>query len=322
MKRKLLAIISIFSLFAHIAMAQNSNTSENSLKDAEVSIKFYNRTLYYPGNAENNPIYVHVTIRNNGNETLHFKLADDRMFSIDFKVFNLKNTELQKTDNLNRKRSTSQTVYFREISVEPDEEYSFTENLKNYVDITTPSVYYVVLNFYPDLFKNSTNIVSSKRLTLEVRPSPSAASSSVLPVATDNGSVLQPEEISPDKVVEQTLIARQQGFWDQYFLYMDLEEMLKNNAARGRRYNASGADTRNEMLREFRADLMQNRIDRDIVASPYRFQINETRYNQTKGTVTVFEWFKNNTYYVRQRDGIWQIYKYEVTNLESEPLDD
>ena len=32
---------------------------------------------------------------------------------------------------------------------------------------------------------------------------------------------IMPMDISPDKVVEQTIIARQKSLWDQYFLYMD-----------------------------------------------------------------------------------------------------
>ena len=107
---------------------------------------------------------------------------------------------------------------------------------------------------------------------------------------------------------------------------MDLEEMLKRDSARKRRYNRVSADEREEMLRAFRADLMQNRIDFDIVAIPFEFEIDTTTYSQTEGTVTVIEKFRNNTfvekkkytYYVRQRDGIWQIYDYTVDNLGTE----
>ena len=82
------------------------------------------------------------------------------------------------------------------------------------------------------------------------------------------------------------------------------------------------------MLAAFKAELMQNRIDNDIVAVPARFQIDTTTYSQTEGTVRVTEWFnyknfaekKRYTYYVRQRDGIWQIYNYTVDNLGTESL--
>ncbi|MCH5291381.1 MAG: hypothetical protein J1D88_06475 [Treponema sp.] len=320
MKRTLFAIIAGLAVLAQSALAQQNT------KNAEVSIKFYDRTMYYPGNAEENPVYVHVTVSNRGPETLRFKLADDRMFSIDFVAFNIKNTRLPETQTLRRKRTTNHTVYFREIALESGEEYSFVENLKDYLTITDPSIYYVELKFYPELYKNKGGAMSSNRLSLEVRPSPAAAAATIIPVRTETAAMLQPEQISPDKVIEQTIIARQRGLWDQYFLYMDLEQMLKRDPARSRRYNIVGADERAEMLRTFRADLMQTRIDSDIVALPERFEIETTTYNQTEGTVQVLEWFKNPTYYevkrytysVRQRDGIWQIYDYTVDNVRTE----
>jgi hypothetical protein len=299
---------------------------ESDFKNADVSIKFYDRTMYYPGDSEENPVYIHITVSNKGSETLRFKLADDRMFSIDFIAYTVKNNVLPQTKMLIRKRTTNNTVYFREISLEPGEEYSFVENVKEYLDITSPSIYYLEMRFYPELYREKENVVASNRLSLEIRPSSSAASSTIIPVQQKSAALLQPEQISPDKVVEQTIIARQKTLWDQYFLYIDIEEMLKRDAARSRRYNSMGADERSEMLQSFKADLMQNRIDHDIVAIPSSFKIDTTSYNQTEGYVKVYEWFKNDTYtekkrytyYVRQRDGIWQIYDYSVENLENE----
>ena len=332
MKRTLFAIILLFSILAQSVSAQEEqNRRQESAAGAtpentDVSIAFYNRTIYYPGAADDNPVYVHVTVTNTGSSTMHFKVADDRMFSIDFRAFTVKNTQLEETEKLMRKRTTNQTVYFRNISLEPGESYSFVENLKDFLEVKEPSVYYIELDFYPELLRNQTNHLNSNRLTLEVRPSPAAAASSTIAVQADTAAVLQTETISPDKVVEQTIIARQKSLWDQYFLYMDLEEMLKRDSARKRRYNRVSADEREEMLRAFRADLMQNRIDFDIVAIPFEFEIDTTTYSQTEGTVTVIEKFRNNTfvekkkytYYVRQRDGIWQIYDYTVDNLGTE----
>ena len=291
--------------------------------DMSVSIKYYDRTMYYPENADSNPIFVHISIKNNSSQTLRFKLADDRMFSCDFKVFTVKNTQ---TENIIRKRTTNQTVYFREISLETGEEYSFVENLKDYIEIKDPSVYYVALTFYPELYKSKYYSVMSNRLSLEVCPSPSAASSSLLPVKNITAELLKPEEISPDKVVEQTIIARQKSLWDQYFLYMDVEAMLKRSAAQKRKFSSVSADERARMIKNYKADLMQSRIDNDIVAIPEAFEIEKTTYTKTEGTVTVTEWFrypnfrekKSYIYKVRQREGIWQIYDYSVTNLGTE----
>lgn len=294
--------------------------------DMSVSIKYYDRTMYYPGNPDTNPVFVHISIKNNSARTMRFKLADDRMFSVDFNGYTIKNLQILQTENVIRKRTTNQTVYFREISLETGEEYSFVENLKDYIEISEPSVYYVELKFYPELYKSKYLSVTSNRLSLEIRPSPSAASSAVLPVKNKSAELLKPEEISPDKVVEQTIIARQKSLWDQYFLYLDIEAMLQRNAPAKRKYISSSAEERARMLKNYRADLMQSRIDNDIVAVPDKFEIERTVYSKTEGTVTVTEWFrypnyhekKSYVYKVRQREGIWQIYDYTVTNLGTE----
>lgn len=320
--RKLAFIIAIFSVFAQIKMFAQNNNFEN----ASVSIKYSNRTIYYPGDAEENPINIHVTIKNNGIETLRFKLADDRAFSLDFNAYTVKNQKLPQTDSIIEKRTTNQTVYFREISLEYGEEYSFIENLKDYLIIEDPSVYYLELTFYPELYKSKKIKLTSNRLTLEVRPSPSSSSSSYIPVKENSAEILKPEYLSPDKVVEQTIVARQRSLWDQYFLYMDVESLLKRNKTLRNKYNTVSADERERMLLAFKADLMQSRIENDIISIPEKFQIVKTTYSPTEGTVEVLEWFKypnfsekkSYTYKLRQREGIWVIYDYVVVNLGTE----
>ena len=182
------------------------------------------------------------------------------------------------------------------------------------------------MKFYPELYSNRYEYITSNRLSLEIRPSSTAASSTEIPVAVTTAAILQPEAISPDKVVEQTIIARQRSLWDQYFLYMDVEEMLKRDPSRSRRYNAESADGRNKQILAFKSSLKQTRIESDIVAIPDRFEIENTTYSQTDGSVKVLEYFRNGTftekkrytYYVRQRDGIWYIYNYIVDNLGTE----
>lgn len=325
MKRILLSITFLFA-FAQVFCVEFNSNARTSFGNASVSIQFYDRTMYYPGNAAENPVLVHISVKNNGTDTLRFKLADDRMFSLDFSVYTLKNTQLPQTDTLVRKRTTNQTVYFREISIEPGEEYGFIENLKDYISITDQSIYYVEMSFYPELYKSKYVALPSNRLTLQVSPSPLAAGSTAIAVRNDTAEILNPEEIPPDKVVEQTIIARQRSLWNQYFLYMDLEAMFEKNDASSRRYRAASADDRARMLASYRADLMASRLDTDIVALPDEFEITKTTYSQTEGSVEVTEWFrystfrerKGYTYYVRQRDGIWMIYDYKVVNLGTE----
>lgn len=317
MKRSFFCIIAFLVFFGE-AFAQTS---------ASISINFYDKTMYYPSTASNeNPVFVEVSIKNTGSETYRFKLADDRMFSLDFSVYTLKNTKAKQTELIMKKRTTNQTVYFREIALEAGETYSFIENVKDYVSIDTPSIYYLELSFYPELYREKKIRLLSNRLTLEINPSPSASSSKMIGVAGESAMILKPEEIAPDKVIEQTIVARQKSLWDQFFLYMDVESMLERNASAKRKYRSVSAGERNRMLTSYKADLMQAKIDGDIVAIPEKFEIEKTVYAKTDGTVSVIEWFNNRTFFekknyiykLRLRDGIWQIYDYTVINLGTE----
>jgi len=323
--RKLGTIIAVLFTFAQIGLFSQTLDADN-FKDASVFIKYYNKSIYYSGSSEDFPIFVHITIKNNGQDTLRFKLADDRAFSLDFNAYTVKNKTLKQTEKIIEKRTTYQTVYFREIALETGEEYSFVENVKDYLKIENSSVYYLELDFYPELYKAKQLKLKSNRLTLEVRPSPSSASSNYIPVKDQTIEILKPLDLSPDKIVEQTIIARQKSLWDQYFLYMDVESLLKRNAPLAKKYASVSAEEREKLLQSFKADLMQSRIENDIIAVPEKFQIEKTTYTPTEGSVSVVEWFKypnfseikRYTYKVRQHDGIWQIYDYTVVNLGTE----
>ena len=125
-KHKIITIISDFVIFAQTLFAADLlESAPNKYDGIEVSIRYYNKTVYYPDGTENNPSYVHITIANKSTETFRFKLSDDRMFSIDFNAITARNAKLSQQMELSRKRTTSRTVYFREIALECGEEYSF-----------------------------------------------------------------------------------------------------------------------------------------------------------------------------------------------------
>lgn len=334
MKRILISSITFLVLFAQTLFAQNSIILKEVFEEntvgyfdvAEVSISFYDKTMYYPVSVQNNPIYVHVSIANKGPNTLRFKLADEREFSLDFNAFNMKNEKLPQTDSLIRTRTTSQSVYFREIVLGPEEEYGFIVNLKDYLAIANPSIYYFEVTFYPELYKTRYPAIVSNRLGLEISPDPTIGASVFVPINFETSALLIPENLSPDQVIEQTIIARQRSLWDQFFLYMDVEALFKKDDLNNRQYNAASEQERQIMLINFKSTLSSSMFETDISAIPQQFQIEKTTYTQTEGTVTVLQWFayptfiekKRYTYYLRLRDGIWQIYDYTVDNLGTE----
>lgn len=316
------ACLSVLCFTAEIA-------EETQRFEADVSIRFYDRRVYYPGNDGTEPIFVKVAITNTGAEPLRFKLANDRMFSLDFSVLSTKNKSLPHTEPWIKKRNTNQHIYFREISIETGETYSFIENLKDYITFDSPGVYILSADFYPELkqLSDTTEVhVTSNRLGLEIKPAPAAATLGAVPIASVSREVLQPQPLSPDKVIAYLLSARQKSQWDQFFLYLDVERMIARDPIRNRRYKAEAEAGRMSMIDTYKHDLMQARTDKDVAIIPVEFKIERTVYSATEAEVTVIEWFdytsfrekKRFTYNLASRDDIWTVYDYSVENLGTE----
>ena len=322
-KHFIIVLCLIQSLFI---FAQNA---DSPVLKAEVSIRFYDRRIYYPGSGSSEPIFIQISITNNNSETFRFKLADDRSFSIDFGIITSKNRQLQHTVDWMRKRNTNRQIYFREISLEPGETYSFIENLKDYIEITEPGIFLVNALFFPELKRYSDNSelhILSNKLSLEIKPAPSAAALGSLPVSQVSGEILQAKPIPPDQVIAYLLTARQKSLWEQFFLYMDLEKMISRDPSRNRRFKAESEAGRMEMIQIYKHELSQERVDKDIAVIPVEFKIEHTGYTDTQAEVKVIEWFeysnfrekKRFTYFLTSKDGIWTVYDYVVENLGTE----
>ncbi len=318
----------LFYIIGFVALFAQAELPAISQK-AEVSIRFYDRQIYYPGESSSEPIFVQVSITNNGADSLRFKLADDRSFSLDFSVINTKNRQLNHTQNWIRKRNTNRQIYFREISLEPGETYSFIENLKDYISIKEPGVFLLVASFYPELKRYSDNSephLNSNRLSLEVKPAPTAAALGALPVSESNGSILQARPIPPDQVINYILTARQKSQWQQFFLYVNVEKLIERDPTRNRRFKAESESGRMKMVEIYKHELSQEIVDKEIAAIPVEFKIEHTGYTDTQAQVKVIEWFeyrtfkekKRYTYFLSSRDGVWTVYDYVVENLGTE----
>jgi hypothetical protein len=337
MKKICLVIAQVFC--AALLLAAESGIS--------VGIRYYDKRLYYP---ETGDILVQVTITNNSGGTYRFRLSDDRAFSLDFDVRTLSNRKVDDADILVRKRTRRQQIFFREVSLDSGESLSFIENIRDWRQLDKPGSYIVQAKFYPALFKTEgadtvknqgfedlaglvdesgigAEAFVSNRLNLSIR-APEILDSDGIPVALEEETqaVFYREHIPPDEVVSWTLQSRQKSQWEKFFLYLDLEQMLLRDAARGRSWRAAPEEGRRRMLASYREDLSKQIIDGDISAIPFEFAIERTTYNSDEGTVVVLEKFKTGaytelkryTYYLRRAGGIWLIVDYVVQNLGTE----
>jgi hypothetical protein len=297
--------------------------------DIGLSIRYYDKRIYY---MQEDPIQVQITLTNATPSTYRFKLADERAFSVDFDIRTMSNRAVEQAEALKRRRSTSQQVFFREIAIEPGESFSFTEDLRNYADLSQSGSYVVQARIYTELFRTAglsggVPPLESNRLNLNIRP-PSVYNAEGVPVALDveTNAILVREKLAPDQVVNYILTARQKSQWEKFFLYLDLESMISRDSARSSRWLAQPEEGRRQMLARYRADLEAEVIDGDISSIPKEFTIERTSYGAEEGTVTVLEKFqignyierKRYTYYLRRRDDIWTIIDYTVLNLGTE----
>jgi hypothetical protein len=304
-----------------------------SQPNIEISIRFFDKRIYYVADA---PVLVQVSIANKGPGPYRFKLADERAWSVDFDVRTVSNRAVDPAEVLVRRRAAAAQVYFREISVESGESFSFVEDIRDYADLRQSGVFMVQARVYPELYHLAVKDVplvvpvtplESNRLSLNIRP-PAIPGPGGIPLAMDveTNAILVREKLPPDEVVAYTLRARQKSQWEKFFLYLDLEAMVARDGGRRRQWLAESEEGRRRMVDRYRTELQNAVVDGDIVVIPAEFQIERTAYGAEEGTVVALEKFRGSgytekkryTYTLRRKDDIWTIIDYTVVNLGTE----
>lgn len=303
----------------------------------EVNIRFWDKQVYYSNNSDQD-IEILVTITNNSPETWRFKLADERCFSIDFAVRSMDNRLLEASEQLKNTRASHRPLYVRDIRLESMESFSFRENLRNYVPLEQSGSFMVSLAFYPELlqfdpssmpmgeerqdtaFKLDSNMIS---LPLQKKPIFKDSEKTAVTLLDESGALLERIQMPPDQVVSYLLDARIKGEWEKFFLYIDLESMIQKDGRRRRAWLSESEEGRQNMLAQYRLDLMNSQVDGEISTIPIEYRILNTRYSPNEGEVRVYEKFRDGRYisnkeYVytlKKRDNIWLIAGYSVFNL-------
>ena len=301
--------------------------------EIDLSIRFYDKKVYHVSGASGEPVYVQVSITNRSPVVFRFKLADERIFSVDFDIRNLSNQSLEPADYILRKRSQSRNVYFREVAIEPGESFSFVEDLRHYASLTEAGSFVVQARIFPELFRE-TSVSSpqgiplvSNRLNLNLRP-PALNGSDGIPFQMDveTGAVLVRQKLPPDEVIEYMLNARIKSQWEKFFLYMDIESLITSDGTRRRSWLNESEEGRLRMMAKYREDLKNSRTADDIALIPFNYKIESTSHNGEMAEVVVTEWFKEGritekrrySYILRRRDDVWTIHDYTVVRLGTE----
>ena len=288
----------------------------------QFAVRFYDQKVYFLGD----PIQVEAVITNTGTDTLRFKIADNRFFNLDFDVRTTTNVGLEHAKEFTIARNSDQPVFFREMSLEPGEKYGIVVDLASYAKFDSPGQYVVQASFFPELFRGpDSQSLKSNRLALNVKPTVATAEEKAVVVA-ETGARLALQPLPPDEVVSWTISARQKSQWERFFLYLDLESLMRKNPDKDRSFRNATEAVRRGMVDQFRQALQARTIQQDISVVPSSWQIQKTSYDAAEATVQALEKFaypdytelKAYTYHLKKTDRYWIITDYEIRNLGTE----
>ncbi|GHU92554.1 hypothetical protein FACS189479_01880 [Spirochaetia bacterium] len=154
MKHKSILVLIVPIFFALTGTLYAVEDTSASVKTGVTfSIRYFDKQVYHVPGAGGEPIKVQVTIANNSPAVYRFKLADDRAFSIDFDIRTMNNRPVESAGRLVQKRSSSGQVFFREITVESGESFSFVEDLRDYAEFKESGTFIVRAKMYPELLR-------------------------------------------------------------------------------------------------------------------------------------------------------------------------
>jgi hypothetical protein len=286
------------------------------------SIRFFDQKVYFLGD----PIQVEAVITNTGTDTLRFKVADNRFYNLDFDVRSTTNIGLLHAKQFTIGRNSDQPVFFREMSLEPGEKYGVVVDLTGFADFSSAGQYVLQGSFFPELFQGpDTAAMKSNRLSLNVKP-PVATAEEKAVMEAETGALIARQALPPDEVVSYTIMARQKSQWEKFFLYLDLESLMRKNPDKDRSWRNAAEAARLKMLDDYRQQLRQATIRQDISVIPTSFEVQKTSYDPAEATVQVMEKFKypgytelkGYTYHLKKSDGYWIINDYEIRNQGTE----
>ena len=290
--------------------------------DVTCSIRYYNKKIYYTGDF----VEIRVELYNNSPDNFFFQTADPKYFNTIMVLKDITGRELQNKYRVTREIISAQPVYYRNMIIQPGEVFAFNIRLNDLLDLSDAGVYFVQLEFFPDLHDNKS--IKSNTLDLSIRPNLGISEVQRI-IDHETGEILRRARKAPDEVVKYTIEALQKNEFDKYFLYLDLESIMLKSQDRRERYNRLSETDRMQYLEDFRQMLIRNMqadfrtaTPEAIIYRPFTFNILRTWYSDNNAEVVVTQKFryeqlvetKEYTYRLRRENDIWIIHDYLVVN--------
>ncbi|TGK14683.1 hypothetical protein EHO61_16535 [Leptospira fluminis] len=213
---------------------------------------------------ENEPVKVHVSVRNTGNEVLRiFPYGKDlRSFQVvvrdeDGRTVSRQEEEISGDPILKRRNRVENLVgdEVKEIILHKDETFSKEIRLDRLYQLETGRKYFVTAYFYPNISEYRDHFIRSENhpyFSIEER-----RKDWVLPGIPYQDPVS--DGMEPEEVIHLFLGAEKKGNWKLHFKWIDFPEYVQAYDRFSREWVQSEESEKDFILEEFRKFLMENR---------------------------------------------------------------
>jgi len=335
----LLTLLCMFPL--NIGFSQeNTNRSPRYLEDQEeyllvkteeygmdetvsIFIGFHDRRIYYVGQ----PVEVEFQIVNHGLEPYLFLTSYNKLFTFDFDIRTTDNRLVEHSKEYTLDTTRFEPILNDKIALKKDELYGVRIDISRWFDLQEPGEYLISGLFYPNLktgLESDIRIESENEIYLYLNPP--YTDELALKKREDEIRKLKAESLPPYQVVEVMLRALQERDYEKYFIYIKVDEFIKQFKNSYSKYQAVKDSQKPAVEEEFKAYLRgENELEELRFAEhiPHDFEIEKTVIEKKNALVTVKETFqyinlieeKRYTYQLHLFNDKWLVYSYSIVNL-------
>ncbi len=306
-----------------ILCLSSQEVSYELFPDLVMKVELGNPKIYKEGDN----IYLNVVLLNKSGTVQSSYISEDKRHSFDFSIVTTRNQEIEYKKEYITYFYRVQNIYMSKITLMEEEGYLYKILLNDYYDLNMTGQFYITGYYYPNLKTNNdrSNAIKSNQLVINIREKNFDDRHFVNTVEIDdtNGTPVETlKKIPPDEVVDYMLSARMKRNWDRYFLYMDMNELIKTNTIFGRDFNKKNLEQQRELIKNYKDYLKKDNIN-DINFLPHKFDIVKTTYSQSEAKVDVIVQFKTldfieqryYTFFLHKNGEYWFVYSYEVMDM-------
>jgi hypothetical protein len=287
----------------------------------EVSIRFYNKQIYYISN----PIIVEFQIVNNGIDPFLFITSFNKIFTFDFDISSMTKRKVMHSNGYEIERRRFEPIFNDKIILKPNEVYGVRIDIGDWFDFKEPGEYVIKGVFYPNLITESENvIITEKELYLNLNPpytedvKEQEREKEILRLKTEN--------FPPYEVVKQMLDALMAGDFEKYFLHIEFDKFILQFDNAERKYLGAKDIDKKTVIKDFKNYIKgENQLESMPYSDtiPVDYDIVKTVIEKSDAQVTVIETFKyinlveekQYTYYLHLYGDKWRLVEYDVVNI-------